>query len=174
MATTYSLAMRCPVCRRRDSHSGFRTELENLIGDVKRKGTSGSNREDQSTDAERRGGAARSRDEGSVMELDRRGCVVQPRPWANRQREEPVDEAKPFNIPKRVVWKAFKRVKANQGAAGVDKQSIAGFEADLSNNLYKLWNRMCSGSYFPPPVRRVEIPKADGGMRPLGIPMRPA
>jgi hypothetical protein len=62
------------------------------------------------------------------MELDRRGCVVQPRPWANRQREEPVDEAKPFNIPKRVVWKAFKRVKANQGAAGVDKQSIAGFE----------------------------------------------
>ena len=105
------------------------------------------------------------------MELDRRGCVVQPRPWANRQREEPVDEAKPFNIPKRVVWKAFKRVKANQGAAGVDKQSIAGFEADLSNNLYKLWNRMCSGSYFPPPVRRVEIPKADGGTRPLGIPM---
>ena len=104
------------------------------------------------------------------MELDRRGCVVQPRPWANRQREEPVDEAKPFNIPKRVVWKAFKRVKANQGAAGVDKQSIAGFEADLSNNLYKLWNWMCSGSYFPPPVRRVEIPKADGGMRPLGIP----
>jgi retron-type reverse transcriptase len=81
-----------------------------------------------------------------------------------------VDEAKPFNIPKRVVWKAFKRVKANRGAAGVDKQSIAGFEADLSNNLYKLWNRMCSGSYFPPPVRRVEIPKADGGMRPLGIP----
>jgi RNA-directed DNA polymerase len=81
-----------------------------------------------------------------------------------------VDEAKPFNIPKRVVWKAFKRVKANQGSAGVDRQSIAGFEADLSNNLYKLWNRMCSGSYFPPPVRRVEIPKADGGMRPLGIP----
>lgn len=104
------------------------------------------------------------------MELDQRGCVVQPRPWANRQREEPVDEAKPFNIPKRVVWKAFKRVKANQGAAGVDGQSIAEFEADLSNNLYKLWNRMCSGSYLPPPVRRVEIPKADGGMRPLGIP----
>src|SRR5437588_4330442 len=81
-----------------------------------------------------------------------------------------MDEAKPFNIPKRVVWEAFKRVKANRGAAGVDKQSIAEFEADLSNNLYKLWNRMCSGSYFPPPVRRVEIPKADGGMRPLGIP----
>ena len=90
------------------------------------------NREDQSTNAERRGGAVHSRDEGS------------------------------------------KRVKANQGSAGVDKQSIAGFEADLSNNLYKLWNRMCSGSYFPPPVRRVDIPKAGGGTRPLGIPTRRA
>src|SRR6202007_3384284 len=138
--------------------------------DAKGEITSGTNREDQSTNAEHRGGAARSRDEGSVMELDRRGCVVQPRPWANRQREEPMDEAKPFNIPKRVVWKAFKRVKANRGSAGVDEQSIAEFEVDLSNNLYKLWNRMCSGSYFPPPVRRVEIPKADGGMRPLGNP----
>ena len=86
------------------------------------------------------------------------------------QREEPVDEAKPFDIPKREVWEAFKRVKANQGAAGVDGQSIAEFEANLAGNLYKLWNRMSSGSYFPPPVRRVDIPKADGGTRPLGIP----
>src|SRR6202008_1678976 len=120
--------------------------------------------------AEHRGGAARSRDEGSVMELDRRGCVVQPRPRANRRREEPMGKAKPFDIPKREVWEAFKRVKANQGAAGVDAQSIADFEGDLSNNLYKLWNRLSSGSYFPPPVRRVDIPKADGGTRPLGIP----
>lgn len=81
-----------------------------------------------------------------------------------------MDKAKPFDIPKREVWEAFKKVKANQGAAGVDGQSIAGFEADLSNNLYKLWNRLSSGSYFPPPVRRVDIPKADGGTRPLGIP----
>jgi len=81
-----------------------------------------------------------------------------------------VDEAKPFDIPKREVWEAFKKVKANQGAAGVDGQSIADFEADLSNNLYKLWNRLSSGSYFPPPVRRVDIPKANGGTRPLGIP----
>jgi RNA-directed DNA polymerase len=81
-----------------------------------------------------------------------------------------VDEAKPFSIPKREVWEAFKRVRANQGAAGVDGQSIAEFEANLSGNLYKLWNRMSSGSYFPPPVLRVEIPKADGGKRPLGIP----
>ena len=69
-------------------------------------------------------------------------------------------KAKPFDIPKREVWEAFKRVKANQGAAGVDGQSIAEFEVDLSNNLYKLWNRLSSGSYFPPPVRRV-----GGGVR---------
>ena len=81
-----------------------------------------------------------------------------------------MDKAKPFDIPKREVWEAFKKVKANQGAAGVDEQSIADFEADLSNNLYKLWNRLSSGSYFPPPVKRVEIPKADGGTRALGIP----
>ena len=76
-----------------------------------------------------------------------------------------MDEAKPFKIPKREVWEAFKRVKANQGTAGVDGQSIAEFEADLRNNLYKLWNRLSSGSYFPPPVLRVDIPKADGGTR---------
>ena len=81
-----------------------------------------------------------------------------------------MDKAKPFDIPKREVWEAFKKVKANQGAAGVDGQSIADFEADLSNNLYKLWNRLSSGSYLPPPVRRVDIPKANGGTRPLGIP----
>ena len=64
-----------------------------------------------------------------------------------------VEKAKPFSISKREVWEAYKRVKANQGAAGVDGQSIAEFESDLSNNLYKLWNRLASGSYFPPPVR---------------------
>jgi group II intron reverse transcriptase/maturase len=81
-----------------------------------------------------------------------------------------VNKAKPFDIPKREVWEAFKSVKANQGAAGVDGQSIAEFEARLADNLYKLWNRLSSGSYMPPPVRRVDIPKANGGTRPLGIP----
>jgi group II intron reverse transcriptase/maturase len=79
-------------------------------------------------------------------------------------------QAKPFDVKKQEVWAAFKRVKANQGAAGVDGQSIAEFETRLKANLYKLWNRMSSGSYLPPPVRRVDIPKADGGVRPLGIP----
>ena len=62
--------------------------------------------------------------------------------------------AKPFDIPKKEIWEAFKRVRANGGAAGVDGESIAEFEADLTGNLYKLWNRLSSGSYFPPPVRR--------------------
>jgi group II intron reverse transcriptase/maturase len=79
-------------------------------------------------------------------------------------------ETKPFAIPKREVWEAFKKVRANQGAAGVDGQSVEDFEAHLENNLYKLWNRMSSGTYFPPPVRRVDIPKDGGGTRPLGIP----
>src|SRR5437667_8990034 len=79
-------------------------------------------------------------------------------------------KAKPFDIPKREVWEAFKKVKANQGAAGVDGQTIADLEIDLANNLYKLWNRLSSGSYFPQAVRRVDIPKASGGTRPLGIP----
>jgi len=78
---------------------------------------------------------------------------------------------KPFQIPKRLVWEAYKSVKANKGAAGVDGQSIEDFDKDLKNNLFKVWNRMSSGSYFPPPVRAVEIPKPHGGgTRILGIP----
>ena len=80
------------------------------------------------------------------------------------------NKAKPFSISKEKVWEAYKRVKANGGAAGIDEQSIEEFEKDLKNNLYKLWNRMSSGSYFPPAVKRVEIPKADGGKRKLGVP----
>jgi RNA-directed DNA polymerase len=81
-----------------------------------------------------------------------------------------MSEAKPYSISKHLVMKAFRLVRANHGAAGVDGQSVGAFEDDLKGNLYKVWNRMSSGSYFPPPVRRVEIPKGDGRMRPLGIP----
>ncbi|WP_433464147.1 group II intron reverse transcriptase/maturase [Spirillospora sp. CA-128828] len=77
---------------------------------------------------------------------------------------------KSFYIPKQLVWEAWKRVKANKGAAGADGVSIEDFEADLRDNLYKIWNRMSSGAYFPPPVMAVEIPKADGGTRGLGVP----
>ena len=78
---------------------------------------------------------------------------------------------KPFEISKWEVWEAWRKVKANKGAPGVDGYSIADFEADLKNNLFKIWNRMSSGSYFPPPVLAVEIPKPHGGgMRVLGVP----
>jgi len=87
-----------------------------------------------------------------------------------RKREEPPSQAKPYSISKMAVWEAYKRVKANGGAAGVDSESIEEFEKNLKNNLYKIWNRMSSGTYFPPPVRSVAIPKKDGGERRLGIP----
>ena len=77
---------------------------------------------------------------------------------------------KSFVIAKRAVWEAYQQVKANRGAAGIDEESIAMFNQNLSRNLYKLWNRMSSGSYLPPPVKQVEIPKAKGGTRKLGIP----
>jgi len=81
-----------------------------------------------------------------------------------------MNEAKPFCISKKEVWEAYKRVKENKGAAGVDDQTIEDFEKRLKKNLYKIWNRMSSGSYFPSPVRTVKIPKKNGGERKLGIP----
>jgi RNA-directed DNA polymerase len=81
-----------------------------------------------------------------------------------------VGKTKPFEISKHVVWEAYKQVKANKGAAGIDDKSITVFEEHLENNLYKIWNRMSSGSYLPPPVKVVEIPKKNGGTRILGVP----
>ena len=83
----------------------------------------------------------------------------------------PTSQVKPFDIPKQQVWEAYRRVAANKGAPGVDSETLDEFESDLKNNLFKIWNRMSSGSYFPPPVRAVEIPKAHGGgVRLLGVP----
>ena len=81
-----------------------------------------------------------------------------------------MDKTKPFEISKQSVWEAYQQVRANKGAAGVDDQTLAEFEQDLKGNLYKIWNRMSSGSYFPPPVKAVEIPKKSGGVRILGVP----
>jgi RNA-directed DNA polymerase len=78
--------------------------------------------------------------------------------------------AKPNDISKHLVWEAYRSVKANGGAAGVDKESIEAFEVRLKDNLYRVWNRMASGSYFPPPVKAVPIPKKTGGTRILGVP----
>ena len=83
----------------------------------------------------------------------------------------PKTDDKPFAIPKAMVWEAWRRVRANKGAPGVDGQDLDEFEAGLADNLYKIWNRMSSGTWFPPPVRTVEIPKPHGnGVRLLGIP----
>lgn len=81
-----------------------------------------------------------------------------------------MDKAKPFSISKHLVFESWQRVKANGGSAGIDKESMASFEKNLSDNLYKIWNRMSSGSYFPPAVLEVLIPKRDGSQRPLGVP----
>jgi RNA-directed DNA polymerase len=78
--------------------------------------------------------------------------------------------AKSFNISKQMVWDSYLKVKANKGAAGIDRQTMEDFDTDLRKNLYKIWNRLSSGSYFPPAVRRVDIPKGNGKTRPLGIP----
>ena len=110
------------------------------------------------------------------MRVERRGRVVRVRLAVNHREVGGADERakpkdKPFAISKWVVWEAYQRVKANDGAAGVDGESIEEFERDLKGNLYKLWNRLSSGSYFPAPVRAVEIPKKHGqGVRVLGVP----
>ena len=78
--------------------------------------------------------------------------------------------AKLFEIFKQLVWESYLAVKANKGSTGIDGQTREGFESNLKSNLYKIWNRLSSGSYFPPPVRRVEIPKSNGKIRPLGKP----
>ena len=105
------------------------------------------------------------------MELDRRGAVVQPelsaQPDEGRRQAAP---AKSFVIDRWEVWQGYLRVKANRGGAGVDGVTMKEFEGDLKGNLYRIWNRLSSGSYFPPPVKRVEIPKSDGKVRALGIP----
>ena len=87
------------------------------------------------------------------------------------EEDMPTSQDKPFAIPKLLVWEAWRQVKANKGAPGVDGQALGEFEADLRNNLYKIWNRMSSGACFPPPVKAVEIPKPHGdGVRMLGVP----
>lgn len=102
--------------------------------------------------------------------MERRGRTVRPWLWINRERKESMIEAKPYEISWKVVWEAYERVKKNRGGAGVDGETMEQFETNLQGNLYKIWNRLSSGSYFPPPVKRVEIAKPDGRKRPLGIP----
>jgi group II intron reverse transcriptase/maturase len=105
------------------------------------------------------------------MVMEQRGVVIQLEVDNNWKQEDLMQESKPYNIPKTVVVEAYKRVKANKGSAGIDGMDFEKFEKNLKNNLYKIWNRMSSGSYFPSPVLAVEIPKKAGGTRRLGIPI---
>ena len=135
----------------------------------------GRNREGQSTDVGHRDGPVRSSDEGPVMGLEQRGRADQgdadANPSGEEQREAPKQKVKSFDISKRLVFQAWDKVRANNGAPGVDAVSITEFGNDERDNLYKLWNRLSSGSYMPGPVRAVEIPKDHGkGVRVLGVP----
>src|ERR1700685_4627327 len=124
----------------------------------------------KNTEAQVSGGVADGSVEGPVMGLERSGDVVLTESAAHPGNgEEPVRAVKPFGIAKRVVWEAYRHVKANRRAAGIDGESMEMFEANLKDNLYRVWNRMSSGSYRPPAIRLVEIPKKSGGVRVLGI-----
>jgi retron-type reverse transcriptase len=115
--------------------------------------------------------------EGLVMGPEQRGRAGQinrrPTPSGEEPKGRSGSKVKSFDIPKRLVYEAWEKVRANQGAPGVDAVSIAEFANDEANNLYVLWNRMASGSYLPGPVRAVEIPKKAGGVRTLGVPTVP-
>lgn len=102
--------------------------------------------------------------------MERRNYINQLVLCINQNREEFMTPAKPFQISKQIVRSAYLQVKRSKGGSGFDNESMEIFEKDLQNNLYKIWNRMSSGTYFPPPVLEVEIPKADGKVRKLGIP----
>ena len=139
--------------------------------DANGEATSGMNHKGESTNAAPRGGTPRSSDEVGESRRSEGGvCSEATSVGSTRKGRSLKDEAKPFCISRWEVWEAYLRVKSNQGAAGLDGQTIEEFERDLKKNLYRIWNRMSSGSYFPPPVRTVKIPKANGGERTLGIP----
>jgi RNA-directed DNA polymerase len=139
--------------------------------DANGEATSGRNHEGERTNATPRGGAPCSsrdaRESGSSQGGACRGAAAGGPTSHGRSLK---DAAKPFRITRQEVWDAYLKVKSNKGAAGIDGQSIADFERHLKRNLYRIWNRLASGSYFPPPVRTVSIPKASGGERMLGIP----
>lgn len=126
--------------------------------------------EDESTDTRHWGGAARSSEEVLVMRMERRSCVQAVGLKYNSKEEDILSKTKPFIIPKKLVVEAYRLVKANGGAAGIDCESLSDFDKHLKDNLYRIWNRLSSGSYFPPAVKAVPIPKKQGGERILGIP----
>lgn len=127
--------------------------------------------EAESRDAAHRGGDVCSSDEVAVMAVERRDVINRLKETSQlREQEEQVGNSKQYQIDKRIVYLAYKKVKANKGSPGIDGMDFEDYERNLKDNLYKLWNRMSSGSYFPNAVMAVEIPKKSGGIRVLGVP----
>jgi len=125
----------------------------------------------ESTKARHRDGQARKSFEIIVMMMEQRGLAIQSEQLNNfEEKEDAMEPTKPFKVDKMLVWQAYQNVKQKGGAAGIDEETIKGFEENLKDNLYKIWNRMSSGTYFPPAVKGVPIPKKSGGSRLLGIP----
>lgn len=139
------------------------------IFSVRERNPSGNPAKDESIKLKKECGTTRSSEEATVMEVERRGCIIRLQRQAT-ERKEKSGTVKMYQIDKSIVVKAFESVKRNKGCPGIDKVDIAEFEKNYKDNLYKIWNRMSSGSYFPPSVKRVEIPKANGKKRQLGIP----
>ena len=136
--------------------------------DANGEATSGMNHKGESTKAAPRGGTLRSSEEaGESRWSEGSVCSEATSIGSTRKGRSLKDEAKPFCISRWEVWEAYVKVKSNGGAAGLDGQTIEEFDRNLKKNLYRIWNRMSSGSYFPPPVRTVKIPKANGGERTL-------
>jgi RNA-directed DNA polymerase len=135
-----------------------------------REKSKGTHHKDESTNAEHRGGGVYSSDEVAVMAMEPRDSVIVTLKIGQPNWEESMSKGKPYEISKQRLIEAHKLVKVNNGAAGVDGKSLKQYDENLEDNLYKLWNRMSSGSYFPKPVKGVEIPKKSGGTRVLGIP----
>jgi len=113
----------------------------------------------------------RSSNETLVMGVERRGQVIKYHNMKQLTKRMTFwNETKSVPVSKKQVWLAYKKVRSNHGSAGIDQVSMKEYDANRSKHLYKLWNRLASGSYFPPPVKEVEIPKKNGKTRSLGIP----
>ena len=165
VADTCLLATWQASLRRHEFYSGLFMEQRKSYKNAKGKAQAGETPVRPNTDVLYDVGLSHSSDEASVMGVERRAEVTQlrlPLTTSRKRGRGSGAETKSIPITKTMVWEAYKKVRSNKGAAGIDNETIAMYEERLEDNLYILWNRMSSGSYFPPPVLEVEIPKDDG------------
>jgi hypothetical protein len=159
--------MRQTSLRRHDFNSGLFMEQEKSFINVKGKAQVGQTPMRLNTDVINDGGLSRSSAEASVMEVERRAGVIQTSLILSTStgRRNRLDESKVIPISRQMIMDAYHKVRKKGGSSGVDKESLKDFDKKKSLNLYKIWNRLSSGSYYPPPVLEVEIPKDDGKNR---------